>query len=411
MSKKGFNTRLLHVVPNKKDIHGALQYPIYASSAFEFESAESIEGAFNNTQPAFAYSRSGNPTVEFFEQRIKAITKAQNVMACASGMAAATATVMALCRAGDNIIVSPKMFGNTIALFQSTMSNFGIETRFANFLKPHEVESAIDQNTRLIFTEILNNPFLEIIKIEEIAEITKRNHIPFCADTTLTPPNVFDAGEAGIDISIASSTKYISCGGSTVGGLIIDHGSFDWAQVPSLKELASTQKENAFQFRIRKEILRNTGACLSPFNAYLQSIGLETLSLRYEKMSDNAKKIAYWLSQQPLVKKVLYPALESSDYNLLCKKYFNGWGGGLLSFELDSRERCFNFMNKLQIIKRATNINDNKTLIIHPYSTIYCEFPETFLEQIQLSDTLIRLSVGIEEVDDIIDDLNQALNR
>ncbi len=406
---KGFNTKILHTHPSRKDSHGAIQYPIYATSAFEFESAEDIADAFQNIRPAFAYSRSGNPTIEFFEHRIKNITDANQVIACASGMAAVSSSIMAICNQGDNIIISPKMFGNTVALFIDTFQSLGIEIRLANFNQVNEITKLIDSNTRMVFFEVLNNPFLEIVELEALRDTLKNYPVVICADTTLTPPNIFQAQKWGINLSIMSSTKYISDGGVSVGGLIIDHGTFDWTLIPKLKSLAFSQYKNAFAFKVRKEIIRNTGACLSPFNAFLQSLGLETLSLRFNRMNDNALQIAQWLSNERKVKKVNYPALSHSPYFSLCQKYLQGKAGGLLTFELDNQHLCFEFMNKLKIIKRATNINDNRTLIIHPLSTIYSDFNEELLKEIHLSDSLLRLSVGIEDVDDLIEDLSGAL--
>lgn len=404
----GFNTKILHTVPTRKDIHGAIQYPIYATSAYEFETVEDIEGAFRNTRPAFAYSRSGNPTVDFFETRIKNITGAHQVIAFASGMAAITATAMTLCQAGDNIVLSPKMFGNSVMLFIDTLKSLGLEVRLADFTQLDTVASQIDERTRMLFFEVLNNPFLEIVELEQLKSLASNKQVVLCADTTLTPPNVFDASQWGIHISIVSSTKYISDGGVSVGGLVIDHGTFDWTAIPSLHSFAQHGK-NAFAFRLRKEILRNTGACLSPFNAFLQSLGLETMSLRFDRMTHNAYHIAQWLAQHPAVKQVTYPALPQSPYFDLCQKYLGGKAGGLLTFELESQKQCFTMMNRLKIIKRATNLSDNRSLIIHPLSTIYADFPQELIEQIKLSEGLIRLSVGIEDIEDLIEDLSQAL--
>lgn len=406
---KGFNTKVLHTTASRKDVHGAIQYPVYATSAYEFDTAEDIEGAFKNTRTAFAYSRSGNPTVDFFETRMKNITGAHQVIAFASGMAAITATVMCLCRSGDNIILSPKMFGNSVMLFADTLRSIGLEVRMADFTQPDTVMAQIDHRTRMLFFEVLNNPFLEIVDLDQLKSLASEKQVVLCADTTLTPPNVFDASRWGIHLSIISSTKYISDGGVSVGGLVIDHGTFDWTAVPALNSLVNQQGQNAFAFKLRKEVLRNTGGCLSPFNAFLQSLGLETLSLRFQRMTDNALQLAHWLEKHPAVKQVNYPALPHSPYYRLCQQYLNEKAGGLLTFELESQKQCFAVMNRLKIIKRATNISDNRSLIIHPLSTIYADFPAELLNEINLSEGLVRLSVGIEEVEDLMDDLSQAL--
>ncbi|MCX7985482.1 MAG: PLP-dependent transferase [Bacteroidales bacterium] len=407
---RGFTTKILHTLANRKDVHGAIQYPIYATSAYEFESAEDIAGAFQNTRPAFAYSRSGNPTVEFLETRIKNVTHAHQVIACASGMAAITATILTLCEAGDNIVISPKMFGNSVLLFIDTLHSMGLEVRLADFTKPETIIPKIDSHTRLLFFEVLNNPFLEIVDLENIQKIASEKKVLLCADTTLTPPNIFDAGRWGINISITSTTKYISDGGVSVGGLVIDYGNYNWEWIPKLNLLFSQHGQNAFAFKLRKEVLRNTGACLSPFNAFLQAVGLETLSLRFERMNDNAFMIAQWLDNHVGVVRVSYPGLPNSPYFDRCQRYLSGKAGGLLTFELESQQRCFEVVNKLQLIKRATNINDNRSLIIHPLSTIYADFSAELSKEISLSEGLLRLSVGIEEVEDLINDIQQALS-
>ncbi|HOK99273.1 MAG TPA: aminotransferase class I/II-fold pyridoxal phosphate-dependent enzyme [Bacteroidales bacterium] len=406
---RGFNTKLLHATSQKKDAHSAIQFPIYATSAYGFDTAEDIAGAFQNTRPAFAYSRSGNPTVDFFETRVKSITGANQVVAFSSGMAAITATVFTLCQAGDNVIISPKMFGNSVLLFTDTLKSLGLEVRLADFTQLDRVAAKIDARTRMLFFEVLNNPFLEIVDLEKLKSLAAEKQVMLCADTTLTPPNIFDAAQWGIHISIVSSTKYFSDGGVSVGGLVIDHGTFDWTAIPHLQALATQYGKNAFAFKLRKEILRNTGACLSPFNAFLQSIGLETMSLRFDRMNDNAFQLAQWLQKHPAVKKVSYPMLPDSPYYESCQRYLQGKAGGLLTFELESQSRCFAVMNRLKVIKRATNLSDNRSLIIHPLSTIYADFPTELLKEINLSERLIRLSVGIEEIEDLIDDLAQAL--
>jgi O-acetylhomoserine (thiol)-lyase len=408
-NKRGFNTRLLHVPFARKDVHGALQMPVYANSAFEFESAEDIEGAFNGSKPAHAYSRSGNPTVENLELRVKAITGATGVVACASGMAAITNTILTLCNSGDNVITSMKLFGNTYALFETTLKNFGINFKYCDFTDISTIEPLIDNHTKLIFLEIISNPFLEVIDIKKVKKIAHKNNLVLCADTTLTPPNIFDAGKYGIDISIISSTKYISSGGASIGGLIVDHGSFDWKNIPKLKASIESYGEMTFLTKLRREYLRNTGNYMSPFNAYLQVLGLETLTLRFDKIASNAYEIAKWLALSKTFVSVNYPGMENSPFNKLCKDQFSGLPGGILTFDLSAREDCFLFINKLKLVKRATNINDNKTLIIHPASTIYCEYSKEILSQMGIRDTMIRLSVGIEDVEDIIADLGQAV--
>lgn len=409
MTKKGFSTKCIHSSYIKKDPHGALQVPIYLASAFEFDTAEDIAGAFQGTKPAHAYSRSGNPTVEFFEQRIKEIAGAKAVLACASGMAAITSALLTICKAGDNIITSKYLFGNTYSLFEHSLKPLGIEFRYADFTNMSTVEQLVDVNTRVIFFETITNPQIEVANVAHLSAIAQKAGAILISDATLTPPGIFDAGALGIDISVLSCTKFISGGGTVIGGLVIDHGSFDWSKNPSLVNF-NKLGELAFYTRLKKEIFRNTGGCMSPMAAYMLSIGIETLSLRITKSVENTLAVAKWLAANPKVEKVNYPGLEKDPYYKIAQKQFGNLPGGLLSFELPSKEACFRFLNKLQLLKRATNMNDNKTLIIHPSSTIYSEYTPDLIQQMGVSDKLIRLSVGIEDVDDIIGDLSYAMN-
>ncbi|HOT14449.1 MAG TPA: aminotransferase class V-fold PLP-dependent enzyme [Bacteroidales bacterium] len=408
---KGFHSRLLHAALSRPDAYGALQTPIYGCSAFEFESAESIAGAFNGTMIAPAYSRTANPTVEHFELQVKSITEAIGVVAFSSGMAAVSAAIMNVCKAGDNIVTTNKLFGNTVALYESTLNNFGISFKYADFTKPETIEPLIDGNTRAVLFEVLNNPFVEIADVGSISAIAHKHNLVVLGDTTLTPPNMFNARKFGIDISLVSSTKYISSGAAVIGGLVIDHGTYNWENNPKLKPFVPTSGQLTFLARLRKDILRNTGGCLSPFNAYLQSLGIETMQLRFERMAANALAVATWLSNNAEVKTVNYPALKGSKYEAVCRKQFTALPGGLMSFELESAEKCMKFINRLKLVKRATNMCDNKTLIIHPASTIYCDFTPEQQRAMGINEGLIRLSVGIEETEDIIADFAQAFGQ
>jgi O-acetylhomoserine (thiol)-lyase len=409
MKELALSTKLVHTPYPKKDPHGALQMPIYMASAFEFDESEGIAEAFQGKRAAHAYSRSGNPSVEYFEQKIKFITGANAVLALASGMAAVNSTILAICKAGDNVITSKFLFGNTYSLFESTLKNYGIEFRYADLSNPSSIESLIDKNTRAVFFETITNPQLQVVDVSALSAITKKNSILLIADTTLTPPGIFDAKKFGVDINILSSTKFISGGGTVVGGLVIDNGIFDWSKNPNLESWVSKFGEQAFYSRIKKEILRNTGACLSPMNAYMFCVGLETLMLRIQRSVDNALTVAKWLQKQPKVKNVEYPGLETSASYDLAKKQFGLLPGGLMAIDLHSESDCFKFQNKLKIIRRATNMNDNKSLIIHPWSTIYSEYSSEIKSSVGIRDTLLRFSVGIEDAHDIIADIEQGL--
>jgi O-acetylhomoserine (thiol)-lyase len=271
------------------------------------------------------------------------------------------------------------------------------------------VEAAIDASVKVIFIETITNPQMEVADITALAEIAKRHGVLLIVDTTLTPPYVFNAAAHGVNIEVLSTTKFVSGGATSVGGLIIDHGNFDWSKNKRIAPLYEKHGTLAFNVKLRKEIYRNSGACLSPFNAFLQSVGLETLALRMEHSISNAKALAEWLQKHPKVVEVNYPGLAGSPFYELAQRQFDGKPGSLLTFDLASAEKCFRVMNRLQIAHRATNFNDNKTLVIHPFSTIYVEFPPEKRLTLGIRETMIRLSVGIEDLEDLIADLEQAL--
>lgn len=331
-------------------------------------------------------------------------------MALASGMAAISNTFLTIAYAGCNIVTSPHLFGNTFSLFKFTLADFGIEVRFVNTDNLSEIEAAIDENTCAFFCELITNPHLEIADLTEISKITKAKKVPLIIDTTIVPWCGFDAQKAGVDIEVVSTTKYISGGGTSIGGVILDYGTFDWANNKKLAKVNPTNDMSAFSFKLRREISRNMGAYMDPSTASLQAQGMETLQLRFEKMSQSAYELAFFLSEQEQITKVSYPGLSSSPYYTVAKKLFPSNPGAMLTFNLKSKEDCFRFMNKLQIIRRATNLFDNKTLIIHPESTIYGTFSSEMKQILGIDETLIRLSVGLEDIEDLKADIIRALD-
>ena len=409
MKKQGFTTRSLHLPYSKEDPHKSLQMPLYETVAFEFDSAEQIEANFKGEYAAHVYSRASSPTVEYFELKLKNLTESHGVLAVSSGMAAIFNTIMAVTKAGENIISSNRLFAHTLGLFQQTLHEFGLETRFSGLKKKEEIEKLINKNTRAIFFETVTNPQLEIADIEMLAEIAKKHNILLLADSTNTPPNVFSAGRFGVNIEVISTTKYISGGATSFGGAIIDHGNFDWKNNPNFEKYLEKFGDNAFIAKLRKNIYRNTGGSMAPQTAKFQIQGLDILELRVEKCYQNCLKIGEFLAEHPKVKSVGYPGLKSDKQFNLAKKYFNGIPGTIMNFDLKSKKACFNFLNKLQVIRRATNLNDNKTLIIHPQSTIYAEFNAEERKEAEIRDTMLRLSVGIENAEDLIEDIKQAL--
>jgi O-acetylhomoserine (thiol)-lyase len=409
MKKTGFTTTALNVPYLKKDPHNSLQMPLYETVAFEFDSAEQLEANFRGEYIAHVYSRTSSPTLEYFELKLKALTESYAVLALSSGMAAISATILAVTKAGENIISGHQLFGHTFALFQKTLPEFGVETRFSNLKEMTEIEKLIDQNTRAIYFETVTNPQLEIADIEMLALIAQKHNILLIADSTMTPPNVFRAAKFGVNIEDVSTTKYISGGATSFGGAIIDHGNFDWRKNPNLDNYSKKFGKNAFIAQLRKNIYRNTGGSMAPQTAKFMIQGLDILELRVEKCYQNCMALGAFFESNEKVKKVGYPGLKSDAGYLIAKKQFNGVPGTIMTFDFESKAACFAFMNKLKIIRRATNINDNKSLIIHPHSTIYAEFTEEERKNTGIRDTMVRLSVGIENVEDLIADIEQAL--
>ena len=409
LKPKGFTTRVIHTPFAKEDVHRALHQPIYSNAAFDFESAENMELAFQGRLPGHAYSRISNPTVENLELRVKEMTGALNVTALSSGMAAISNVILLLASNGTNIVVSNHLFGNTLVFFDTTIREFGIEARFCDLTDPAEVRKNLDGKTVAVFAESITNPQLEVADLLLLSGIAHEIGVPLIVDSTLTPPNVFRAKNFGVDIEVLSSTKCISGGATSVGGLIVDYGTFDWGKSAKLAPLAKRFGPFAFNYKLRREIFRNLGACLSPFAAYLQSLGLETLQLRFEKAVENCMDMAQFLTTIPRVKAVNYPGTKGSKFYDISKKQFGNYPGAMLTFDFGSKEECFVFINRLVIIKRSTNVYDNKTLIIHPASTIYCDFSQSDRENMHVYDTTVRLSLGIEDVEDLKNDILQAL--
>jgi O-acetylhomoserine (thiol)-lyase len=411
MKNLKFITKILHTRFLKEDPHGSLHMPVYDNVAFEFKTAEELELAFQGKKPAHMYSRISNPTVEDFEQRVRAVTGAVGVIALSSGMAAVSNVILAIAGSGDNVITSKHLFGNTYSLFEYTLKPWGLEARYTDLTQPRLIESLIDHKTKAIFLETITNPQLEVADIVALSKLAKRKNLLLIADTTVTPPYIFNSKEFGVDIEVLSSTKYISGGATSVGGLIIDNGTYDWKNNVKLAPEVLKYGEFVFINKLRREVYRNLGACMSAHNAYLQSLGLETLALRVDVSCANTLQIAQFLEKQPQVKAVNYPGLNSSQYYKISKEQFKDKPGALLTFDLESKERCFKFMNGLRLIRRATNLQDNRTLILHPASTIFCEYDAKLKEDMGVRETMLRLAVGIEDVQDLIADIKQSLEE
>ena len=392
MKKNSFETQILHTPFEKEDAYHSLSMPVYHTAAYEFETAEEMEAAFCGRTAGHAYSRITNPTVQYFEQRVQAVTGALSVTALNSGMAAISNALITLASAGANIVTSAHLFGNTYSFLKSTLGAFGVEVRFCDLTCLEEVERQIDENTCALFLEVITNPQLEVADLKALAGIVHSAGVPLLADTTAVPFHVFRAADFGVDIEIVSSTKYISGGATCIGGLIIDYGTFDWGHSGKLAALSTDTGKEAFTPKLRRETL-----------------GLETMEVRFARQAETCLKLARCLQELPEVESVNYTGLETNPFYELSTRQFGSLPGAMLTFDLPSREICFRFINRLRIIRRATNLFDNKTLAIHPASTIYGSFTEEQRRDMDISQKTIRLSVGLERTDDLLEDIIQAL--
>jgi len=404
-------TKIIHTPYDKPDAYNALSMPVYHSAAYEFDSAEEMEMAFTGKSNNHTYSRITNPTVQYFEDRVKEMTGALSVTALNSGMAAIANAIITLSKTGSNIITSRHLFGNTYSLFTSTLAEYGIETRFCDMTVPGSVDAQINRDTCAVFLEIITNPQMEVADLKAISEVCKAKNVPLVADTTIVPFCAFDAKAHGIDIELISSTKYISGGATSIGGLILDYGTYNWMKSPKLLNMAKEHGNNAFTVKLRKEIHRNLGAYMTPHVAYMQTLGLETLSLRYEKASRSCYELARIVEKLPRVQCVNYPTLGENKFADVSRRQFGDYPGAMFTFDLESREACFRFLNNLKMIKRATNLFDNKSLAIHPASTIFGTFTPEARSLMRIMDTTIRMSVGLEDTNALFDDIKQALKN
>lgn len=385
-------TKAIHVGFPAKDAYGSISMPVYHTAAYEFETADDMADAFCGRVLVPDYSRVMNPTVMHLEDRVKALTGASDVIAFNSGMAAISNAIIALAGAGKNIVTSRHLFGNTYSLLTSTLKHFGVETRLCDLTNLEEVERNVDENTCCIFLEIITNPQMEVADLKALGDIVHRHGVPLVADTTMIPFTEFEAHKLGVDIEIVSSTKYLSGGATSLGGLIIDYGTAE-----------------GFNKKIRFELLFNLGGYMTPHAAYMQTLGLETLDVRYQRQAATALALARKLSELPQIRKVNYGGLEDNPYHEISRRQFGGTYGAMITIDLDDEVACKNFINNLKLIKRATNLFDNKTLAIHPASTIFGNFSAEERREMDVLDTTIRLSVGLEDVEDLFEDIKQAL--
>ena len=403
----------------------AAAVPIYQTTSFTFDDTQHGADLFDLKVAGNIYTRIMNPTTAVLEQRLAELEGGIGALAVASGMAAITYAIQAITSVGDNIVSSSQLYGGTYNLFAHSLPRQGIEVRMASFDDYDKIESLIDDKTRAVFCESIGNPAGNIVDIEKLAEIAHKYGVPLIVDNTVATPYLCRAFDHGADIIIHSLTKYIGGHGTTIGGIIIDSGKFDWVankqRFPMLNEpdpsyhgvvYTEALGEAAYIGRCRVVPLRNTGAAISPHSAFMLLQGLETLGIRMERHCENALKVAYYLQKHGKVNWVNYGALPDSKYNANCQKITGGRASGIVSFGVKGgREAGARFIDALQMILRLVNIGDAKSLACHPASTTHRQLSNEELEAAGASEDLVRISVGIEHIDDIIADLEQALEK
>ena len=398
--------------------------PIYQTTSFVFDDTQEGAELFALQKAGNIYTRITNPTTSAFEERISALEGGVGALATASGMAAITYTILALAHAGDHVVAASTIYGGTFNLLKETLPRYGITTTFVDIDNLEEVEAAIKDNTKLVLIETLGNPVINIPDIEKIAEIAHKHHIPLVADNTFATPYLINVFSHGVDIVVHSATKFIGGHGTTIGGVIVDSGQFDWAasgkfpqlveEDPSYHNISYTRDVGAAAFIVaaRVQLLRDMGAALSPFNSFLLLQGLETLSLRVERHVQNAEKIVDFLVNHPKVEKVNYPKLVDSPYHALAEKYLPKGVGSIFTFHVKGGEaEARKVIDNLEIFSNLANVADAKSLVVHPATTTHAQLSDSDLEAAGVTKNQIRLSIGLENVDDLIEDLRLALEK
>ena len=398
--------------------------PIYQTTSFVFDDTQEGAELFALQKPGNIYTRITNPTTSAFEERIAALEGGVGALATASGMAAITYTILALAHAGDHVVAASTIYGGTFNLLKETLPRYGITTTFVDIDSLEEVEAAIKVNTKLVLIETLGNPVINIPDIEKIAEIAHKHQIPLVADNTFATPYLINVFSHGVDIAVHSATKFIGGHGTTIGGVIVDSGKFDWAasgkfpqlveEDPSYHNISYTRDVGAAAFIVaaRVQLLRDMGAALSPFNSFLLLQGLETLSLRVERHVQNAEKIVDFLVNHPKVENVNYPKLPDSPYHALAEKYLPKGVGSIFTFHVKGGEaEARKVIDNLEIFSNLANVADAKSLVVHPATTTHAQLSDSDLEAAGVTKNQIRLSIGLENVDDLIEDLRLALEK
>ena len=422
--KLGFSTLQVHGGQKPDSATGSRAVPIYQTTSYCFESVEHGADLFALKTDGHIYSRISNPTVAVFEERMALLEGGVGAVAFASGMGAINAAILNILQAGDEIVAAPTIYGGTFNLLANMLPKLGIKTHFVNPDDPESFRRAINDKTRLVYAETIGNPGINLIDIEKIADIAHEAKIPFMLDNTFGTPYLIKVFDYGVDIVVHSATKFIGGHGTTLGGVVVDSGNFDWigsGKFPCLTEpdesyhglnYAKDCGKSAYATKLLAQYLRDTGACLSAQSAFNLLIGLETLSLRIERHVENTKKITEFLNDHPQVAWVNYPGLKDNKYYELGQKYLPNGAGSIFTFGIKGGlEAGIKFIESLQIFSHLANVADAKSLVIHPASTTHAQLNEEEQKLAGVTPDMIRVSVGIEDVDDLIWDLNQALKK
>lgn len=417
-----FDTIALHGGQEPDPVTHSRAVPIYQTTSYTFEDSAHAADLFALKKFGNIYTRLMNPTTDVLEKRIAMLEGGVGALAVASGQAAITLAILNIARPGDEIVSSSALYGGTYNLFAHTLARLGIKTIFVNSNNPDDFDKAITKNTKLVYTEAIGNPKLNVLDIETLARVAHKNHVPLIVDNTVPTPYLFRPFEYGADIVIHSATKFIGGHGTSLGGLIVDSGNFDWFGAstypdltlpdPSYHDVIYTRDfgKAAYIIRARVQLLRDMGPAISPFNAFMLLQGLETLHLRMQRHSENALKVAKFLKSHKKVSWVNYPGLEDHPDNKFAKKYLPKGQGAIVGFGIKGGKYAgVKFIDNVKLLSHLANIGDAKSLVIHPASTTHQQLTEAEKLSTGVTDDFIRLSIGIEDVDDIIEDLDNAL--
>jgi O-acetylhomoserine (thiol)-lyase len=409
--KRGFTTSILHSDRLQHPEHGSLHKPIHTSVTYGYEDIQDLADIFQNKKSGYAYSRQGNPTVSALEHKITQMENGQGSIAFSTGMAAIAGSVIPLIQKGDHIIASSYLFGNTRSFFQ-TLIDIGVDITFVDATLVENVQKEIKKSTKIIFVETIANPATQVADLKSIGDLCEEHHILYIVDNTITSPYLFKPTSVKAGLIINSLTKYIGGHGNALGGSVTDTGIFNWESYPAISDILKKDKEpNLWGLaQIRKKGLRDAGGTLSPEAAHSISIGSETLALRIERSSNNALQLARFFESHSLISKVFYPGLNSHPQHVLASTLFSQYSS-LMSIELKKGVDCFQFLNHLSLIIKSSNLGDNRSLAIPVAHTIFYELGAERRAEMGISDSMIRLSIGIEDIKDLLEDFDKALGN